>query len=127
MRARLLGVPAAPTDEPPDEQQRVSIVVHDLPAGAAPVTVEHRARADDDATANGSEPPAQPASSSRHMFSYDPPGGKSVTIGSWTPAQQEASDVVGLYFQRTEDRATAERWRTELAAGRLPDINNDSR
>ena len=72
-------------------------------------------------------PPAkQPPDSLGYMFSYDPPGGKHDTIGSWIPPRLNPWANTFMRFVPTDDPAEAEHWRAELAAGRFPiDIKNE--
>ncbi len=110
--------------EPKKEEQSTepSIVVYDLPPGAAPVL--HRTAKEAEApVSNADAPSAQhPTSSSYHMFEYDPPDGERVDIGMWSPPDRGQSEFGGEFVVHGTDKAeTAERWRAELSAGRLPE------
>jgi hypothetical protein len=123
--ARTLA--ALPAEQPePEEEPAVSIAVYDLPPGAQPVLVQHRPAAGTAAPSSEVEP-APPQLAHDHFFTYQPAEGQSVAIGSWAPprANQSANGVVSAQFCTTEQRETADLWRTELAAGRLPDTTDD--
>jgi hypothetical protein len=123
--ARTLA--ALPAEQPqPEEDPAVSIVVYDLPPSAQPVLVQHRPAAGTAEPSSELEP-TSPQPAHDHFFSYQPAEGQRVAIGSWTPpcANQSASGVVSVQFCTTEQRETADLWRTELAAGRLPDTSDD--
>jgi hypothetical protein len=99
-----------------------SIVVYDLPPGANPVL--HRA-ASGGAEAGASpaaEAPSEQAASDTHIFYYDSSDGETDVIGMWSPAGRDHSPdaAVKALICRTNNRETSERWRAELAAGRLP-------
>jgi hypothetical protein len=123
--ARTLA--ALPAEQPERvEEPAVSIVVYDLPPSAQPVLVQHRPAAGTAAPSSELAPaPPQPAHA--QFFRYQPAEGQRVAIGSWTPprANQSANGVVSVQFCTTEQRETADLWRTELAAGRLPDTSDD--
>ena len=115
---------------PKKEEQPTApeIVVFDLPPGAAPVL--HRAPERAEAAVSNADAPSaqQPTSSSVHMFNYDPPGGESVLIGTWSPPDPgQSADVVQFVFHRTGEGETAERWRAELSAGGLPESSENVR
>ena len=74
------------------------------------------------------EAPSEPLPASNpHWFYYQPPDGEMVSIGTWSPASVERSPdpdaVTKITSCRTDDRETAELWRAELAAGRLPPVS----
>lgn len=48
-------------------------------------------------------------------------------IGMWSPAARgdSSQDIVNAAISVTADPETAERWRAELAAGRLPQNSED--
>jgi hypothetical protein len=117
---------ALPAQQPePEEEPAVSIVVYDLPPGAQPVLVQHRPAAGT-AEASSKVEPAPPQPAHDHLFSYHREG-QSVAVGSWAPprANQSANGVVSAQFCTTEQRETADLWRAELAAGRLPQTSDD--
>jgi hypothetical protein len=126
-RSAARTLTALPAQQPePEEEPAVSIVVYDLPPGAQPVLVQHRPAAGSAAPSSEVEPaPPQPAHD--HLFSYHPREGQSVAVGSWAPprANQSANGVVSAQFCTTEQRETADLWRAELAAGRLPQTSDD--
>ena len=107
-----------------------SIVVYDLPPGADPVL--HRARnGGPPAPVSALEAPSEHLpTSEHHAFIYEPAGGESDLIGMWSPAGRERSPdpdaVVQVVIGSTVDRETAELWRAELAAGRLPPVRTES-
>jgi hypothetical protein len=109
--------------KPKHQPMEPSIVVYDLPAGAAPVLHRPPEEAKADAPPNHDEAPShkpQPPSAV-HWFSYKPADDDSVLIGSFTPDHTGQSDIVTLVFHDTDDLETAELWRAELSAGRLPE------
>ena len=58
-------------------------------------------------------------------FEYaQPPDGEMVSIGMWSPADlvrsRDPKAGAKISISRTDDRETAELWRAELSAGRLP-------
>ena len=102
------------------EQPTPSIVVYDLPPGAGPV-VHHASSGGETAVSVADTPPAkQPPESLGYTFTYDPPGGKHDTIGSWIPPRLDPWANTFMRFVPTDDPAEAEHWRAELAAGRFP-------
>lgn len=126
--ARALAALRPEELEPEKEKQSTepSIVVYDLPPGAAPVL--HRAAKEAEApVSNADAPSAQhPTSSRYHMFNYDPPDGESVHIGMWSPPDRGQSEVGAEFVVHGTDKAdTAERWRAELSAGRLPESSEN--
>jgi len=108
--------------EPKKEQPaEPSIIVYDLPPGAAPVL--HRASEGAEAPVSHADEPSvePPSSTSTHIFICEPPEGGSVFIGTWSPADPDQSaDNVSIVMHRTGERETAERWLAELSAGSLP-------
>jgi hypothetical protein len=101
-----------------------SIVVYDLAPGSPPVL--HRPAKDADAAPSHDQAPAaqqQSAPPAVHMFRYQPRDGDSVGIGSWTDPNPDHARVVSLASHDTDDLETADRWRAELSAGRLPDTS----
>jgi hypothetical protein len=105
-----------------DQPAAPSIVVYDLPPGADPVL--HRA------LNGGAAAPVSDleAPSEHHTFIYQPADGESDVIGMWSPAGrgQSPDAVVQVVIRETDDRETAELWRAELAAGRLPPVSSES-
>jgi len=61
------------------------------------------------------------------LFYYEPADGERVRIGEWSRASLDRSPdaVVKLAMRGTGDRETAEFWRAELAAGRLPPLTEN--
>ncbi len=60
------------------------------------------------------------------VFQYLSPDGKSEMIGMWSPAARDNSTGVGrASITLTADLETSERWRAELASGRLPQTSED--
>src|SRR5713101_3924038 len=77
------------------------------------------------ATAASEAPPEQAVPNTR-VFQYLSPDGKSEMIGMWSPAARDNSTgVVRASISVTADLETSERWRAELAAGRLPQTSED--
>ena len=103
------------------DQPEAQIIVYDLPSGA--VSILHRAREGEaEAPANpGEAPPEQLPPSDRQpcVFMWVRLG-MAERIGEWSPANRDesADAVVSVAF--ADSLETAERWRAELAAGRLP-------
>jgi hypothetical protein len=125
--ARTLAALAAEQPEPQDDDEpAVSIVVYDLPPGTEPVLVQRRPAAGAAEPRSEAEPPP-PHPLHDHLFSYHPRDGESVVIGSWAPARvnESANAVVKVQFCTTSERETAELWRAELAAGRLPQSSDN--
>ncbi len=103
-----------------------SIVVYDLPPGAPPVL--HRAREEAEAGVSDADVPStqDPTSWSYHLFSYDPPHGERVSIGLWSPPDHGRSGLGSQWVVHdTAEAETAEHWRAELSAGRLPESTED--
>ena len=94
-------------------------MVYDLPPGADPVL--HRAPIGGarDAVSDDEAPSERPPTSSLHIFTYEPPDGETVVIGEWSPAGLGQSPDAAV-MHGTDVRETAEFWRAELSAGRLP-------
>jgi hypothetical protein len=103
-------------------QPAPSIVVYDLPPGSNPVL--HRAPNREAAApvSDAEAPSEQPPTTSPHTFIYQPPDEESEIIGMWSPAglDQSPDAAATVTIFGTDDRETAELWRAELAAGRLP-------
>ncbi len=119
--ARALAALRPEEVEPEKEKPEPSIVVYDLPPGTDPVL--HRAAKEAEAPLSPAEaPPEPPPMSDLYTFDYEPPDGESVPIGMWSPASRDQSPDAGvnLVMRTTDDRGTAELWRAELSAGRLP-------
>jgi hypothetical protein len=112
--------------EPKSEHEPIepSIVVYDLPAGAAPVLHRPPAEPTADIAPNRDEAPSQqqPRPSNSYSFYYEPPDGAIVLIGSWTPPDAANSGFATFYY--APDLETATSWRAELSAGNLP--NDDT-
>ena len=122
--------PTAPKEIPSE------IIVFDLEPGAHPVmhrpSIEAEASAaEEEAESNGAEASGE----HEHLpnpcfFSYQPSGaeGADTLIGGWVPPRPDQpvdpSAVTSITFVRTDDPATADLWRAELSAGRLP-VNRD--
>jgi hypothetical protein len=101
-------------------QPAPSIVVYDLPPGSNPVL--HRAPNREAAApvSDAEAPSEQLPTTSPHVFVYQPPDEESEIIGEWSPAGLDQSPDATVTIRSTEDRETAQLWRAELAAGRLP-------
>lgn len=56
-----------------------------------------------------------------HLFGYQPEGAPPLVVGMWKPPGWPRPGDAGV-AHLTEDRATAESWRRDLAAGRLPEL-----
>ena len=131
--ARVLAALRPEEVEPktePEQPSAPSIVVYDLPPGTDPVL--HRAADGRAATplSDAEAPSEQPPASDPHWFYYEPPDGEMVSIGSWSPGDLERSRDPNagakIRFSKTDDRETAELWRAELAAGRLPPVSTEN-
>jgi hypothetical protein len=109
----------------PEHQPEPSIVVYDLPPGAVPVL--HRAKKGTDAPPSRTETPSdQPPSSDNHLFVYRPPDGELEIVGTGNLGRAgRSSDGATVRMIGTEDQETAELWRAELAAGRLPAVSEN--
>lgn len=117
---------AEPVESPRGDEPEPSIVVYDLPAGAIPVL--HRAKKRPETPPGEAKAaPEPPPPSDPSTFLYAPPDGEIEFIGEWNPAPrgQLTDGVIQLKLRTTEDKATAEHWRAELAAGSLPDTSED--
>jgi hypothetical protein len=125
--ARALAALRPEEVEPKTEAEAApSIVVYDLPPGADPVL--HRAPNEPAAApVRPAKAPSEHHPTYMYMFFYKPPEGESDLIGTWsTPnLDQSKGAVVQAVFPTTDDRETAELWRAELAAGRLPQNTED--
>ena len=130
--ARALAALRPEEVEPKTEHEQPatpSIVVNDLPPGTDPVL--HRAP--DGAAAapvSDAEAPSERPASGHYWFYYQPPGGEMVSIGSWSAAELERSPDANagstITICRTDDQETAELWRAELSAGRLPPASSEN-
>jgi len=111
----------------PEHKPQPSTVVYDLPPGSNPVL--HRARiTGPKAPVRDAEAPTEQLPTAAYLFSYQPPDGPLELIGNWFPhLPDQASDGVStVRLATTEDAETAERWRAELTAGRLPQTSEDT-
>ncbi len=120
---RALAALPPEEDEPKTARQPTtpSIVIFDLPPGATPV-LHHPASgaAEAPATAAPEAPPEQAVPDTR-IFQYLSPDGTPETIGTWSPARDHSADgFVKAVISITDDPETSERWRADLAAGKLP-------
>jgi hypothetical protein len=104
-----------------------SIMVYDLPPGADPVNVQHRAAGGATAPSSQAEGPPEPLSRSHVIFTYESGDGERIDIGSWNPppSDEPADAIAAIHFMATDERETADLWRAELAAGRLPQTTDD--
>jgi hypothetical protein len=61
------------------------------------------------------------------VFQYLSSEGNRETIGEWSSGARGESPqaFVKLWFPTTDDPETSERWRAELAAGRLPQTSEN--
>ncbi|SRR5712691_5624618 len=108
----------------PEHKPEPSTVVFDLPPGASPVL--HRARIGGAAPVRDAEVPSeQLPTTDSYLFSYDHPDGEHELIGNWFPHLPDQSPNGGstIMIATTNDEETAEHWRAELTAGRLPKTN----
>lgn len=73
------------------------------------------------------EAPSEQAVPDSRVFQYLSPEGKAEMIGMWSPAASGDSPqgAVKAVVSITTDLETSERWRAELAAGRLTDTSED--
>jgi hypothetical protein len=99
-----------------------SITVYDLPPGATPVLHTPASGAAEAPATAAPEAPSEQAVPDSRVFQYLSPDGKPELIGMWSPAARGDSSqgVVKAVISTTTDLETSERWRAELAAGRLP-------
>jgi hypothetical protein len=116
-------------DEPETAQQpsTPSIIVYDVPPGATPVLHTPVSGAAEASATAAPEAPSEQAVPDSRVFSYLSLDGKSEMIGMWSPAARGDSPqgVVKVVISITADPETCERWRAELAAGRLPQTSED--
>jgi hypothetical protein len=131
--ARALAALRPEDVEPKTEHEQPSapsIVVYDLPPGADPVL--HRAPTGGAAAplSDAEAPSEHLPASDPHWFYYQPRDGEMVSIGSWSPADLERSAdpnaATNVRICWTDDRETAELWRAELSAGRLPSVSTEN-
>jgi len=133
---RALAALPPEEDEPETQHQpsTPSITVYDLPPGATPVlhhpasgAVEAPTTGVPEAPSEQTVPPSEQTVPDTRVFEYVTPDGKPEMIGMWSPAARGDSphDVVKAGVSITHDPETAERWRAELAAGRLPQTSED--
>jgi hypothetical protein len=126
-----------PQDLEPTSPKEITseIVVFDLEPVAHPVI--HRPRsietetssAEEDAGPSCAEAAGKQQRPPNHrVFYYQPPDavGPGTLIGRWIPALPDRpAAAIQMTFTTTEDPATADRWRAELSAGRLPADRDD--
>jgi hypothetical protein len=110
-----------PNEVKPMTEEVPSIAVYDLPPGTHPVLHRPRGPQVETPKIDAETPSEPPQVSVVYMFSYKPEAGESELIGTWSPDLRGQPGGVNVVFPATEDAETAERWRTDLAAGRLPD------
>jgi hypothetical protein len=120
----------APEEGEPEAAQQPatpSIVIYDLPPGATPVLRTPASGAAEAPASAAPEAPSEQAVPDSRVFQYLSPDGKPEMIGMWSPAARGDSpqDVVKAVVSITTDLETSERWRAELAAGRLPQTSED--
>jgi hypothetical protein len=117
-----------PDDVDPKAEQPLepSIVVYDLPPGTVPVL--HRARSEEpEAPEEVAEaPPDRRQTDVFYNFFYRSDSGETELIGNWSPAVSgRPENVVAVSMPATRSADTAEYWRAELAAGRLPEVHDE--
>ena len=126
---RALAALPPEEDEPETQHQpsTPSITVHDLPPGATPVLHYPASGAAEAPPTILPEAPSEQAVPDTRVFSYLSPGGKPEMIGRWSPGARGDSPqtTVQAKILITHNPETAERWRAELAAGRLPQDSED--
>jgi Homeodomain-like domain-containing protein len=125
---RALAALPQEEDEPETQHQSStpSITVYDLPPGATPVQHYPASGAAEAPTTAASEAPSEQAAPDTRVFEYLSPDGNSEIIGTWSPgARNDSTGVVKARVSLTDDPETSERWRAELAAGRLPHDSED--
>jgi hypothetical protein len=131
--ARLSAVRALaalpPEEGEPETAQQPStpsIVVYDLPPGANPV-LHSPASGAAETPATAPEAPSKQAVPDSRVFSYLSPDGNSEIIGTWSPATRDDSPetTVNAVISITDNPETCERWRAELAAGKLPQTSEN--
>jgi hypothetical protein len=125
----LAAMPPEEDDEPETPQQPAtpSILIYDLPPGATPVLHYPASGAAEAPTSAAPEAPSEQAVPDMRVFQYLSPDGNSEMIGMWSPAARDDSPqgVVKAALSVTADPETAERWRADLAAGRIPQESED--
>jgi hypothetical protein len=110
-----------------EDESAPSIVVYDLPPGTNPVL--HRAPNElAAAPVSPAEAPSEQRPTCTYLFFYEPAEGESDPLGTWTTANLDRSTptFVQAVLRSTDDRETAELWRAQLAAGRLPQDTEDA-
>ncbi len=126
---RALAALPPEEDEPETQHQpsAPSITVHDLPPGATPVLHYPASGAAEAPTTTAPEAPSEQAVPDTRVFQYLSPDGKPEMIGTWSPGARGDSPqtTVNAKISITHDPETAERWRAELAASRLPQDSED--
>jgi hypothetical protein len=115
--------------EPETAQQPTtpSIIIYDLPPGATPVLHRPASGAAEAPATAAPEAPSEQAVRESRIFQYLSPDGNKETIGEWSSGARGDSPqaFVKLWFPTTDDPETSERWRAELAAGRLPQTSEN--
>jgi len=125
---RTLAALPPEEDEPETQHQPAtpSITVYDLPPGATPVLHCPASGAAEAPATAAPEAPSEQAVPDSRVFQYLSPDGNMETIGMWSPgARGDSTGVVKAVVAMTDDPETSERWRAELAAGRLPHDSED--
>jgi len=122
---RALAALAPDEGEPETAQQPTTptIVICDLPPGANPVLHRPASGAAEAPATAAPETPSEQAIPDSRVFQYLSSDGNSETIGMWSPAAR--GDFVKAVISITADPETSERWRAELAAGKLPQTNEN--
>ena len=120
---RMLATLRPEEFERSEEQERSEpqVVVFDLEPGSIPVL--HRAHMEEEPARVSSEdaqPPPKDASCDVHTFSHETANGERVLIGTWSLLPRQESAIISGIFHTTDNAEEAERWRSELSAGRLP-------
>jgi hypothetical protein len=131
--ARTLAALRPQELEPKQRPVEPEIVVFDLPPGSN--SVIHRAiDNENDAPAGDAQTPAAktPASpklsqpTNPRYFYYRSDEDTLISIGQWSPPPSEVQGTDTVTLVVTDEPTTADRWRAELAAGRLPAREDES-
>ncbi len=125
MRALAALPPEEDESETQHQPSTPSITIYDLPPAATPV-LHYPASGAVEAPPTTAAPSEQAVPETR-VFQYLSPDGTPEMIGTWSPAvggDSPQTTVNGKIFI-THDPETAERWRAELAAGKLPQDSED--